>query len=69
MPLYSLRLILEEKKMSKSELARLTGLDYTSVWRLETLRTGATEATAKDIAKALKVPVSRLRNNMQECSI
>lgn len=67
--LYSLRPIMEEKQVSKSELARRTGLNYTSVWRLETLRIGATDATAQDIAKALKVPVSRLRKNMQECSL
>lgn len=67
--LYSLRSIREEKAVSKAELAQITGLNYTSVWRLETLKTGATEATAKDIAKALKVPVSQLRKNTQECTV
>lgn len=64
--LHSLRPIMAQKQITRSELARRTGLAYTSLWRFETLRMGATDATAQDIARALRVPVSHLKKNIVE---
>jgi transcriptional regulator with XRE-family HTH domain len=50
-----LRKLRERKALSLRELSALSGVNYNSIWRIETGRTGAKPRTVRRLAEALGV--------------
>lgn len=55
-----LRRLRERKELSIRDLAKVTGLHWTTVWKIETGRRAPTVATLKKLARALGVQVADL---------
>lgn len=62
--LYGLLGVREEKGVSRTELAARSGLNYVTLWRLESCKFGATPHTVSLISEALGVPEEQLRGNV-----
>lgn len=53
---------MQKSGISRKELADKSGVNYTTLWRLESCKYGASPATLSQIAEALGVPESVLRS-------
>ena len=67
--LLGLRVLREEFGYPRAYVADNVGLNPTTLWRLETGKTGATYQTADDLAKFFNTSIESLQKNTQECAI